>query len=80
MNSQSSNWKNNVQNQFDIMNLINVLSFLVSVIQLYECDNQNIRDDISHENNKQSLFLLEEIKGLFKKQNDMLEEILERLD
>ncbi len=68
-----------VQGQFDIMNLINILSFCVGILQLAEEENIDVRGNVKSENAKQTVFLLNEIKKIFKEQNDKLDEILYRL-
>lgn len=68
------------QNQFDAMNVVNVLSFLIGYENLLENRQQSAHNDVQTANDNQAQFLLQELKVMFQEQNAMLSEIIERLD
>ena len=63
-------------NFFDILNLA---SLLVGIQNLNENREQSAHNDIQAENQKQAEFLLNEIRRQFEVQNEMLRQILEKL-
>lgn len=67
------------QRQFDALDIISVLSFLLGYENLLENRQQSAHNDVSAANDKQAQFLLEELGRKFEEQNAMLREILEVL-
>lgn len=67
------------QRQFDALDLISVLSFMLGYQNLQENRQQSAHNDVSASNYKQAKFLLEELGQKFEEQNAMLHEILEVL-
>ena len=66
----------------DLINLINVLSFVIGYSNLNENRQQSYRNDVQSANKAQAKYLLNEINRRFDEQNKILEEqnrILERL-
>ena len=68
MNSQYDNQNN------EIINLINVLSFVIGYSNLLENRAQSAHNDVQAANDKQSHYLLQEINRRFDEQNKILEE------
>lgn len=68
------------ENQFNGMNAINVLSFLIGYENLLENRQQSAHNDVQAANDNQAQFLLQELKTMFQEQNAMLEEILGKID
>lgn len=69
----------NEQRQFDALDLISVLSFMLGYQNLQENRQQSAHNDVSAANDKQAKFLLGELGRKFEEQNAMLHEILEVL-
>lgn len=67
------------QRQFDVLDIISVLSFLLGYQNLQENRQQSAHNDVSAANDKQAKFLLEELDRKFEEQNEMLMQILEEL-
>lgn len=67
------------QRQFDALDIISVLSFLLGYENLLENRQQSAHNDVSAANETQTQFLLEELGRKFEEQNAMLLEILEVL-
>lgn len=67
------------QRQFDALDIISVLSFLLGYQNLEENRQQSAHNDVSAANDKQAKFLLEELDRKFDEQNEMLMQILEEL-
>lgn len=67
------------QRQFDVLDIISVLSFLLGYQNLQENRQQSDHNDVSAANDKQAKFLLEELDRKFEEQNEMLMQILEEL-
>lgn len=67
----------NEQRQFDALDMISVLSFLLGYENLLENRQQSAHNDVSAANDKQAQYLLEELGRKFEEQNKMLLEILE---
>lgn len=65
------------QRQFDALDIISVLSFLLGYENLMENRQQSAHNDVSAANETQAQFLLEELGRKFEEQNAMLLEILE---
>lgn len=65
--------------QFDALDVISVLSFILGYKNLMENREQSAHNDISAANDKQAQFLLKELGRKFEEQNQMLREILEVL-
>lgn len=65
------------QRQFDALDIISVLSFLLGYENLLENRQQSTHNDVSAANDKQAQFLIEELGRKFEEQNAMLREILE---
>ena len=66
----------------DLINLINVLSFVIGYSNLNENRQQSYRNDVQAANKAQAKYLLNEINRRFDEQNKILEEqnrMLERL-
>lgn len=69
----------NEQRQFEAIDIISVLSFMLGYENLLENRTQSAHNDVSAANDKQARFLLEELSQKFEEQNTMLREILEVL-
>lgn len=67
----------NEQRQFDAIDIISVLSFMLGYENLLENRQQSAQNDVSAANDKQAKFLIEELGRKFEEQNSMLREILE---
>lgn len=67
------------QRQFNAIDIISVLSFMLGYQNLQENRQQSAHNDVSVANDKQARFLLEELSQKFEEQNAMLREILEVL-
>lgn len=67
----------NEQKQFDAIDIISVLSFLLGFENLLENRQQSAHNDVSAANDKQAQYLLEELDRKFEEQNKILLEILE---
>lgn len=70
---------NNDQRQFDALDILNVLSFMLGLENLQENRAQSAHNDVQTANQKQAEYLLEEINKRFEEQNRILAEILDRL-
>ena len=70
---------NNDQRQFDALDILNVLSFMLGLENLQENRAQSAHNDVQTANQKQAEYLLEEINKRFEEQNRILSEILDRL-
>ena len=72
----------NEQQNNDLINLINVLSFVIGYSNLQENRQQSAHNDVQAANSAQAEYLLNEINRRFDEQNKILEEqnsMLERL-
>lgn len=69
----------NEQRQFDAIDIISALSFVLGYQNLQENRQQSAHNDVSAANDKQARFLIEELGQKFEEQNAMLREILEVL-
>lgn len=68
------------QNQFDKIDALGILSFIIGYENLIENRQQSAHNDIQSANDQQARYLLEELKRLFQEQNEMLESISRRVD
>ena len=64
----------------ELINLINILSFMVGIENLSENRIQSAHNDVQIANDKQAEYLLNEINRQFDEQNKMLKKILELLE
>ena len=64
----------------ELINLINILSFMVGIENLSENRIQSAHNDVQTANDKQAKYLLNEISRQFEEQNKMLKKILELLE
>lgn len=67
-------------NQLGFIDILSVLSFVIAIQNLKENEAQSAHNDVQKANDKQAHYLLDEIKRLFQEQNEMLGEILDRLN
>ena len=65
---------NGEQRQFDVLDILNVLSFMLGIENLQENRTQSAHNDVQAE------YLLVEINKRFEEQNKILGEILERME
>lgn len=65
--------------QFDALDVVSIMSFLLGYENLMENRQQTAHNDVSAANGKQAQYLLQELGRKFDEQNDMLEKILEVL-
>lgn len=71
---------NNYQRQFDILDILNVFSFLIAIENLAENRDQSEHNDVQAANNEQADYLLGELNKKFDEQNEMLHRILDILE
>lgn len=64
----------------ELINLINILSFMVGLENMQENRLQSAQNDVQMANDKQAKYLLEEINRRFDEQNEMLRNIQKELD
>ena len=64
----------------DLINLINVLSFVIGYSNLNENRQQSDRNDVQAANKAQAKYLLNEINRRFDEQNRMLERLIELME
>ena len=64
----------------ELINLINILSFMVGIENLSENRIQSAHNDVQIANDKQAEYLLNEINRQFDEQNKMLKKILDLLE
>lgn len=65
---------NNENRQFDFLDILNILSFLIGIENLQENRQQSAHNDVNAATDKQTHYLISEVKGLFERQNAMLEQ------
>lgn len=65
------------QRQFDALDIVSVLSFLIGIENLSENRQQSAQNDVNAANDKQAHYMLDELTKKFEEQNAMLREILE---
>lgn len=63
----------------DFLNALQLVSFIVGVQNYKENLTQNDKDDIMNRLDQQTKDILTKVQSEIERQNDMLEEILERL-
>lgn len=66
--------------QWDFIDILSILSFIVGIQNLKENEIQSAHNDVQKANDKQAHYLLDEIKRLFEEQNQVLSEILLKLE
>ena len=71
---------NGEQRQFDVLDILNVLSFMLGIENLQENRTQSAHNDVQAANQQQAEYLLGEINKRFEEQNKILGEILERME
>ena len=71
---------NGEQRQFDVLDILNVLSFMLGIENLQENRTQSVHNDVQAANQQQAEYLLGEINKRFEEQNKILGEILERME
>lgn len=64
----------------DLLDIIQIVSFVVGIQNYRENLTQNDKDDIMNHLDQQTKDILTEVKAELKRQNEMLEEILDRLN
>lgn len=70
----------NPQDLSNAINAVNILSFLIGYENLIENREQSAHNDIQAANDQQAQYLLQELKRMFQEQNEMLREIIKRVD
>lgn len=63
-----------------LMDAINILSLVIGLENMRENQIQSQQNDVSKANEQQAEYLLNQIKAQFERQNEMLVEILDRLN
>lgn len=63
--------------QFDTLDVVSILSFLLGYENLLENRSQSAANDVGAANDKQAKYLLQELGHKFDEQNAMLKQILE---
>ena len=71
---------NGEQRQFDVLDILNVLSFMLGIENLQENRTQSAHNDVQAANQQQAEYLLGEINKRFEEQNKILGEIPERME
>ena len=66
--------------QFDVMDMLSVMSFLLGLENLQENRQQSAQNDVNAANDKQAKRILFEIGKRLDKQDGMLKEILEEIN
>ena len=64
----------------ELINLINILSFMIGLENMNENRIQSAQNDVQMANDKQVKYLLEEINRRFDEQNEILRSIQKELD
>lgn len=64
------------QNQFDVIDILSVLSFILGLQNLQENREQSAHNDVSAANDRQARYLIEEMSKQFKEQNELLYKIM----
>ena len=70
---------NNLFND-DFIDALSVVSFIIGLMNYQENLSQSDKDDIIHKSSKDAERILERLEKDLEEQNEMLREILERLD
>lgn len=68
-----------VRRQFDALDVVSIMSFLLGYENLLENRQQTAHNDVIAANDKQAQYLLQELGRKFDEQNTMLRTILEVL-
>lgn len=63
---------NGEQRQFDVLDILNVLSFMLGIENLQENRTQSAHNDVQAANQQQAEYLLGEINKRFEEQNKIL--------
>lgn len=71
-------WSEN--QQLDMIDILSVLSFIIAIQNLSENREQSAHNDVQAANAKQERHMMEELKKLFEEQNEMLREILDKVN
>lgn len=71
---------NNINRQLDLLDLMNIASFCIGLMNLNENVTQGDKQDLMQELNTKSDFLLAEIHKHLKDQDEKLETIIQRLE
>ena len=69
----------NEQRQFDIIDLISVISLFVGVSNLYENRQQSADNDVNQANDAQAKYLIRELSKRFDSLQETLDKILEEV-
>ena len=70
----------NENQQFDFLDLLNLLSFIIGIINLNENLTQNDKQDLMKTLDKETNLLLEEVHSHLKSQDEKLDIIMKRLE
>lgn len=62
-----------------LFDIVQLASFYIGILNLYENRQQSEHNDVQAANDKQAQYLLEELGRKFDEQNQMLKEILEKV-
>lgn len=66
--------------QLGIIDIVSILSFIIAIQNLDENRQQSAHNDVQAANAKQERHMMEELKKLFEEQNEMLREILDKVN
>ena len=70
----------NERNQLDLMDILNVLSFYIGLLNLQENLTQSDKQDLMHEFDTQTTTILKEIHKHLEVQDNKIDDILKRLE
>jgi uncharacterized membrane protein len=70
----------NNNNQLTAIDLVSLISLVLAYQNLIENREQSAHNDVSAANDKQAAYLLKEIYDKFDEQNEILREILKRVE
>ena len=70
----------NERNQLDLMDILNVLSFYIGLLNLQENLTQSDKQDLMHEFDTQTATILKEIHKHLEVQDNKIDYILKRLE
>lgn len=71
---------NNENRQFDFLDLLNILSFMIGLENLFENRSQSAQNDVNAANDREAHYILDAIGKRLDAQDAMLKEVLDRLD
>lgn len=71
---------NNYNRQFSVLDILNILSFLISIENLNANLNQNDKADLQHDLSQAMSKILEEIHGHLEKQDEKINYIMSKLE